>query len=138
MLPDGMSSTLASLTVLGVSDGLVDDLRRYLDDSAVALKNSRPDDVGSGSFGSSPASVQCASDASKAREHVARALNDMAAGLVGYGTVVVDLRRNVTHIDEATEADLTKKANQANACVAPSFAAPSQCTLPGNSTAGDN
>jgi hypothetical protein len=137
MLPDGMSSTLASLSTLGVSDDLVDDLRSFLDKSAGELKERRPDAVGTGSFGSSPASVQCASDASKAREHVAKALNDMAVGLVGYGTVVVNLRRNVKHIDEATEVDLTRKVAQANACVAPSFSVPSQCALPGSSTDGD-
>ncbi len=62
---------------------------------------------------------------------------DMAKGLEGYGTVVTDLYKNVTTVDDTAQADLARKVTQADACVAPSFAAPSTCALPGTSSEGD-
>ena len=61
--------------------------------------------------------------------HPRRALN-------GYDVVVTDLYRNVTAVDDTAYADLGKLASQADACVAPSFAAPSTCALAGNSSEG--
>jgi hypothetical protein len=136
LLPD-VGAVVASLPSLGISEDLASDLRTFLFSSAGELTDLTPDQVGGGAFGSSPASVQCLSDAQKARTHVAKALQDMSAGLEGYSTVVTDLYKNVTAVDDTAQADLVKKASQANACVAPSFAAPSSCTLPGNSSEGD-
>jgi hypothetical protein len=96
-----------------------------------------PDQVGVNAFGSSLASQQCSSDAHKARTHVANALKDMAAGLEGYGVIVTDLYKNVTHVDDTAQTDLARKATQADACVAPKFSAPSTCALPANSSEDD-
>ena len=41
---------------------------------------------------------------------MANALKDMAAGLEGYGTVVTDLYKNVTEVDDNAQADLARKA----------------------------
>lgn len=136
MLPD-VSAVVNALPSLGISPDLASDLRSFLDVSAGELKDNTPDQVVGAAFGSSPASRQCSSDAHKARTHVAQALVDMGAALIGYGDVVTDLHQKVSTIDETTEADLAKKAAAANACVAPSFAAASQCTLPGSSTGGE-
>ena len=51
----------------------------------------------------------------------------MAAGLEGYGGIVTDLYKNVTQVDDNAQADLARKASQADACVAPKFSAPSTC-----------
>jgi hypothetical protein len=96
-----------------------------------------PDQVLSSAFGNAPASRQCSSDAHKARTHVADALVDMGAALMGYGGVVTGLYKEVKGIDETTQTDLTRKAAAADACVAPSFAASTQCALPGNSSEDD-
>ena len=93
--------------------------------------------MGTTAFGHAPASVQLAGDASKARTHVADALKDMAAGLEGYGTIVTDLYRHAHEIDLTTKDSIDKTAAAADACVAPSFAAPSTCQLPGSSAEGD-
>ena len=50
---------------------------------------------------------------------MANALKDMAAGLEGYGGIVTDLYKNVTQVDDTAQADLARKASQADACVAP-------------------
>jgi len=71
------------------------------------------------------------------RTHVADALKDMAAGLEGYGTIVTDLYRHAHEIDLTTKDSIDKTAAAADACVAPSFAAPSTCQLPGSSAEGD-
>jgi hypothetical protein len=136
LLPE-VSTVVNALPSLGISEDLANELRAFLDTSAGELKDMTPGQVLSSAFGSSPASRQCSSDAHKARTHVADALVDMGAALMGYGGVVEGLYKEVKGIDEATQTDLTKKAAAANACVAPSFAAPSQCTLPGNSSEDD-
>lgn len=135
LMPD-VGTVVNALPSLGISEDLANEVRAFLDASAGELKALTPDQVLSSAFGSSPASRQCSSDAHKARTHVADALVDMGAALLGYGGVVSDLYKEVKGIDETTQTDLTRKANAADACVAPSFAAPSQCTLPGNSTEG--
>jgi hypothetical protein len=129
-------AAVAALPSLGITEDLATDLRNFLTVSAGELTDSTPDQTGTHAFGSSPASVQCSSDAHKARTHVAKAILDMSAALNGYDVVVQDLYRNVTAVDDTTHTDLVKKAVQADACVAPSFAAPSACTLPGNSSEG--
>jgi len=132
-----VGAAVAALPSLGISEDLATDLRNFLTTSAGELTDSTPDQTGPQAFGSSPASQQCSSDAHKARTHVAKAILDMSAALNGYDVVVTDLYRNVTAVDDTAQADLAKKAQQANACVVPSFAAPSSCTLPGNSSDGD-
>ncbi|WP_157544615.1 hypothetical protein [Nocardioides halotolerans] len=135
LLPD-VGTVVNALPSLGISEDLANDVRAFLDESAGELKEMTPDNVLASAFGSSPASRQCSSDAHKARAHVAQALVDMGAALMGYGGVVTDLYKDVKVIDETAQADLTKKAAAADACIAPSFAAPSQCTLPGSSSEG--
>ena len=132
-----LGAAVAALPSLGISEDLATDLRNFLTTSAGELTDSTPDQTGTHAFGSSPASQQCSSDAHKARTHVAKAILDMSAALNGYDVVVTDLYRNVTAVDDTAQADLGKLAQQANACVAPSFAASSTCTLPGNSSEGD-
>jgi 23S rRNA U2552 (ribose-2'-O)-methylase RlmE/FtsJ len=132
-----VGAAVAALPSLGISEDLATDLRNFLTTSAGELTDSTPDQTGTTAFGSSPASQQCSSDAHKARTHVAKAILDMSAALNGYDVVVSDLYRNVTAVDDTAHADFGKLATQADACVAPSFAAPSSCTLPGNSSAGN-
>jgi hypothetical protein len=132
-----VGAAVAALPSLGISEDLATDLRNFLTTSAGELTDSTPDQTGTHAFGSAPASQQCASDAHKARTHVANAILDMSAALKGYDVVVNDLYRNVSAVDDTAHADLVKKAAQADACVAPSFAAPSACTLPGNSSGGN-
>jgi hypothetical protein len=50
---------------------------------------------------------------------------------------VTDLYKNVTQVDDNAQADLARKASQADACVAPKFSAPSACALPGSSSEGN-
>jgi hypothetical protein len=132
-----IGATINSLVQLGISEALAAELRSYLTTTAGELTDSTPDGVGTNAFGQAPASVQCASDAAKARTHVANALKDMAAALEGYGTIVTELYHDVNTVDETAEQDFRTKAAQANACVPVSFAAPSSCTLPGASGEGE-
>src|SRR4051794_41468629 len=117
VLPADVGGVVDALPSLGISDDLATDLRNFLTSSAGELKESTPDQVVAAAFGTSPASSQCASDAHKARTHVADALVDMGAALQGYGGVVTDLYRNVTSVDDVAHADLTRKAAAADACV---------------------
>jgi hypothetical protein len=136
----GLSSigaTVNSLVQLGISEATAAEIRQFLDNCATDLADGTPDNVGHNAFGHAPASLQLASDATKARTHVADALKDMAAGLQGYGDVVTALYSQANEIDLATKQDLDKQTAAANACQPPSFAAPSTCTLPGSSAEDD-
>jgi hypothetical protein len=135
-IPADVGAAVAALPSLGISEDLATDLRNFLTEGAGELVESTPQQTATGAFGSSPASRQCASDAHKARARVAQAILDMSTALKGYGGVVTDLYRNVTAVDDTAHADLARKAAQADACVAPSFATPSTCRLPGNSPGG--
>jgi len=132
-----IGAALNGLAQLGISEALAAELRSFLTSSAGELADSAPHEVSSSAFGHAPASVQLASDAAKARTHVANALKDMSAGLEGYGTIVTDLYRHAHDIDLTAKSEIDKKTAAANACVAPSFAAPSTCQLPGSSQEGD-
>jgi hypothetical protein len=131
-----IGATIDSLVQLGISEALAAEVRQFLDNCATDLADTTPDNVGHNAFGHAPASLQLASDATKARTHVADALKDMAAGLEGYGQVVTELYRHANEIDLTTKQELDKQTAAANACQPPSFAAPSTCTLPGNSSEG--
>ena len=138
MLAAEAGAAVAALSSLGISEDLANDLRTFLTTSAGELTDTHPRP---GRRHTRSGARRRASSARatphKARTHVANALKDMAAGLEGYGGIVTDLYRNVTQVDDTAQADLAKKAAQADACVAPSFAAPSTCALPGSSSEGD-
>jgi hypothetical protein len=128
-----IGSTIATLVQLGISETLAAELRSFLTTSAGELTDHTPDAVGHNAFGGAPASQQCASDAGKARTHVADALKDMAAGLEGYGVIVTDLYRNVKDADDTAEQTFKQQAAKADACIPVSFAsAPTGCGLPGS------
>ena len=139
MLMPEVGAVLDSLPALGVTEDVVDGLRKFLDQGADDVEGATPDVVTNAAFGSSPASVQCSSDAQKARTHVNTALLDMGAALRGYGDIVKTLHQNVTTVDDAAYTDLTKKVAAAEACVAPSFAdaTPGSCSLPVNGSGDD-
>jgi hypothetical protein len=133
-----IGTTINTLVQLGISESLAAELRSFLDESAGQLTDSTPDAVGHNAFGHAPASLQCASDAGKARTHVADALKDMAAGLEGYGAIVTHLYRDVTDADDTAAQQFVRQTRQADACIPVSFAtAPSGCAAPGAGGEGD-
>lgn len=105
----------------------------FLDTRAGDLKEARPHAVGGGAFGSSPASTDCAGDAAKAHDHVYKAITDMVAGLLGYQESLQDMAKKTWDVDSTTEAEIRTHIKRAESCVAPTFAAPSTCALPGSS-----
>ena len=124
------------LRTIGLSEALVTEVVTYLSNRAVDLSDARPDGVGGGAFGASPASTGCSSDAAKAHDHVHKAITDMIAGLKGYQESLHDMAKKTWDVDATTEAEIKTHLNRAEACVAPTFASPSECTLPGASTSG--
>jgi len=117
----------------GFSQSLVDQIMDYLDTSSQILEETQPHPVGGKAFGASPSSLACATDADKAKDHVRTALTDMAAGLQQYRTNFHDMSRRAQDVEVVTTAELQQQFNRAEACQAPTFAAPSQCTVPGAS-----
>jgi hypothetical protein len=126
------------LRTIGLSEELISDVVDYLEKSAGDLQKVRPHAVGTAAFGSSPASTQCSTDANKAHTHVYKAMTDMVAGLKGYQQSLHDWGNKLWDLDATTEAAIKVHISRAEACVAPTYAAPTQCTLPGsgNDTSG--
>ena len=124
------------LRTIGLSEQLVTDVVTFLDSRTTDLHDALPDQVGKGAFGTSPASTNCSSDAAAARDKVYEALNDMMAGLRGYQESLHDMAKQTWDVDTSTEAEIKTHIARAESCVAPKFASPSSCTLPGASTSG--
>jgi hypothetical protein len=124
------------LRTIGLSEKLVTDVVSFLGSRATDLAEVRPHGVGPSAFGASPASTACSSDAAAAQEKVYHAINDMIAGLKGYGESLHDMAKQTWDVDTATEAEIKTHIVRAESCVAPTFASPSACTLPGASTSG--
>jgi hypothetical protein len=117
-----IDAAITSLVQLGISESLAAELRAFLKESAGTLTESTPDSVGHSAFGHSPASLQCASDAGKAHTHVANALQEMAAGLEEYSTIVTHLYRDVKDADDTAEQQFVRQARHADARIPGSFA----------------
>jgi len=124
------------LRSVGLSEQLVNEVVTFLDGCAGDVQGARPHKVAGSAFGSSPASTGCASDAAKAHDHVYTSMTDMVAGLKGYQESLHDMAKKTWDVDTTTEAEIKTHIVRAEACVAPTFAAPSACTLPGASTSG--
>jgi len=117
----------------GFSQPLVEQIMDYLDTSSQRLEENQPQPVGKRAFGSSPSSVACASDADKAKDHVRTAITDMVAGLQQYRAGFHEMSRRAEDVEVVTTTELQQQFNRAEACQAPTFASPSQCTVPGAS-----
>ena len=124
------------LRTIGLSEQLVTDVVTFLDSRAGELQGARPDGVAGAAFGSSPASRGCSSAAGAAHQKVYQAMTDMVAGLRGYQDSLHDMAKKTWDVDTTTEAEIKTHIVRAESCVAPTFAAPSTCTLPGASSSG--
>ena len=120
------------LAEFGFSQSLIDDIKAFLDTSSDDLDGSKPAEVGRQSFGTSPASLGCAGDATKAQEHVKAAIVDMVTGLRGYVDALNGMQNRAYAVEEVTEAELKKKWQQARACETPNFTNVGVCTPSGN------
>lgn len=124
------------LGTIGLSEQLVTDVVTFLESSAGDLQGARPHGVGGAAFGSSPASTGCSGDAAAAHTKVYNAMTDMVAGLRGYQESLHDMAKKTWDVDTTTEAEIKTHITRAEACVAPTFASPGTCTLPGASSSG--
>ena len=124
------------LRTIGLSEQLVTSVVTFLNSRTTDLHDALPHDVGRTAFGTSPASTNCSSDAAAARDKVQEAINDMLAGLKGYQDTLQDMAKQTWDVDTSTEAEIKTHIARAESCVAPKFASPSACTLPGASTSG--
>ena len=116
------------LSDFGFSQSLIDEIKAFLNTSSDDLGGLAPAAVGSQAFGASPASLGCASDATKAQQHVKAAIVDMVTGLQGYVDALNGMEKRAYEVEDVTEADLNKKWERANACQKPDFTNVGVCT----------
>ena len=129
---------LDMLQTLGLPDDLIEDVRGMLNTRAEQLEGAKPTPIGE-VFGGSPAGSQLSHHATLARQHVADAVLQMAAGLRGYGEELGSHQARMDYTDTQSSVDLGK-IQAATSCVAPTtFATNNQCTLPTSEpVGGDN
>jgi hypothetical protein len=120
------------LSDFGFSQSLIDEIKAFLNTSSDDLGGLAPTAVGSHAFGTSPASLGCASDAAKAQQHVKAAIIDMVAGLQGYVDALNGMESRAYSVEDYTEADLNKKWQRANSCEKPDFTHVGACSPNGN------
>lgn len=116
------------LADFGFSQTLLDDIKSFLDSRSTELGSSTPGGVSHTSFGSSPASLGCAGDASKAQQHVKQAIVDMVTGLEGYVDALNAMQAKAYAVEDVTEAELRKKWHQAESCQTPDFSNAGVCS----------
>lgn len=125
---------LEMLETLGLPDDLIADVRSMLNERAEALESAKPTPIGA-VFGGSPAGGELSHHAALARQHVADAVLQMAAGLRGFREELGSHETRMDYTDTQNAVDL-KKIEEAASCVAPTdFSTNTQCTLP---TGGDD
>lgn len=120
---------LEMLGTLGVPHHLIDEVRSMLSSNATALEESKPSPIGA-VFGGSEQGARLTHQADAARQHVAEAVLQMAAGLRGFRA---DLAAHETrmHDTDTQNAQSLQRIQAATACVAPTtFATNPSCPLP--------
>ena len=120
---------LEMLETLGLPQDLIADVRSMLNERAEALEAVKPTPIGA-VFGGSPAGSQLNHHAALAREHVAEAVLQMAAGLRGFREELGSHEARMDYTDTQSAVDL-KRIEDAASCVAPTdFSTNNQCTNP--------
>lgn len=118
---------------LGLPEDLIDEVRGMLAARAEDLEGSRPSPIGD-VFGGSEQGAQLTHHAAIARQHVADAVLQMAAGLRGYRD---ELGNHVTRMDETDTRnglDL-KRLESSTSCVAPAdFRSNAACAAPSDAS----
>lgn len=126
------------LQTLGLPDDLIEDVKGMLSTSAESLEESKPQSPSSGVFGGSPAGSELGHHAALARQHVAKAVLQMADGLRGFNTELGAHQGRMGDTDAQNGVDM-KRIEEAAACVsAPTFATNNACTAPASESDGDD
>ena len=118
------------LQTLGLPDDLIEDVKGMLSTSAESLEESKPQSPSSGVFGGSPSGGELGHHAALARQHVASAVLQMAAGLRGFQTELGAHQGRMGETDASNGVDM-KRIEESAACVsAPTFASNDSCAAP--------
>lgn len=117
------------LGVLGLPEDLIEEVRGMLGAQADDLESAKPSHLGA-VFGGSAQGGQLNYHANLARQHVAEAVLEMAAGLRGFQQDLGAHHARMGDTDVQNAVDM-RRIEDAAECVAPtSFATNTQCALP--------
>lgn len=114
------------------SASLIDQIKSYLNTSSTELEGSTPTTVGADSFGTSPASVACAGDATKAQKKVNDAIVDMCVGLQGYVDALIEMENRAYAVEDITETAIKQHIATVEACQTPTIATSGVCSPAGD------
>lgn len=124
------AGALGILGDLGLPEDLIEQVRSMLGGSARDLESGNVKPIAPAIFGGSEAGGVLGYNADLARQHVAKAVLQMAAGLRGYRTNLADFVDDVSEKD-AQSATALKGIEASTVCVAaPNFETNNACTLP--------
>lgn len=123
------------LGTLGVPEDLIEQVRGMLDSRADELEGAKPSPIGA-VFGGSAQGQLLTHHAGLARQHVAEAVLQMAAGLRGYGSELEQHRVRMGDTDVQNGVDLTRIEIATTCVAAPTLESNQQCTLPTSEDGG--
>lgn len=124
-------SKIAGQLELAYDAGIIEDILKVLDTGQSTLGETKDlPETPATAYGASPSGLNLSYNAALARGKVVETIDNMEAGLRGYHQVVSHFQGETQTADETSSGDLNTLA-QAVPCVSqPTFASPSQCTIP--------
>jgi hypothetical protein len=99
-----MSLVRDILTVGGIDQETIARLESMLEQSADAVQHRRPHDMGGGLFGGLPTGVDLDSQTQLAHQHIREALDELVAGLRGYGANIRKYAADMSGTDDDVQA----------------------------------
>lgn len=110
------------METVGVDQRTIDLITDMLKTNADDIYNNRPEPTGSAAFGDCEAGLDLDVQTAKAQQHVAEAMAQMQAGLLGYRDSLISFRANTEELDGSVGADLSKRQAQVDLVVSQSVA----------------
>ncbi|MFC4782851.1 hypothetical protein ACT8ZV_00120 [Nocardioides sp. MAHUQ-72] len=125
-----ISEVGSTLNDLAVDPDVVRDILEMLESGADDLHAHPVGEVPDGAFGPGTDAVDLAVNTAKAHRHVKEAMDDMVAGLRGFTVNIKDFAERAHVADDESATQLQALQASTTCVAAPSFSAPSSCTLP--------
>ena len=122
---------VAAMADLGFDLAVIEDVKAALasgEEQVSAAAKVTP--LGGTSFGDLPEALDLTDHTQRARDKVVSALEDMVRGLEGYRTAVTHLVEESLTVEQDAAVSLTRLRQASDCLAAPTFSAPSQCTVP--------
>lgn len=123
----------STLREFEVDPRVIAEIMDILSSGSEAIGNTDLPELPVVAFGPGPAATDLGANTAIAHRHIAKAMDEMVAGLQGFRRNIQDVAARATEVD-LDSASVMQGLQAATECVAPTtFSGPDQCTLPTSS-----